>query len=156
MRRQSITIRCDGDGCKNIADVEDLNAMAVGWYRVFKATEDGKLGREGWDLCSLRCVGRWSKGRAAAIGEAPPASNGGSKQGQSNKRVVCPACGHSAAVQGFHQHWKAHHADLGEYVAGQGVVLNEEGERAGRRWDSELQLHSGKVATDYHPSLTDE
>jgi len=32
MRKQSIIVRCDGNGCKEIGEVADLNETPSGWY----------------------------------------------------------------------------------------------------------------------------
>lgn len=66
MRKQSITVRCDGDGCERYGEVEDLAQTPVGWYQVRQAGEDLKLHRQGFDFHSLRCVEKWAKARRIA------------------------------------------------------------------------------------------
>lgn len=108
MRKQSVTIRCDGDGCQTIADVETLADTPAGWYRVAKATEDMKtpgLQNGGWDFHSLRCVEKWAKARRVVVGDEPV-----SRYAQ----VVCPGCDSPIASQGFSAHWTSKHSELGE------------------------------------------
>lgn len=77
-RRQVSIVRCDGDGCKEYAEVEDTTKTPDGWYQIRLAGPDNKLGNTGFDLHSLRCVERWAKGRKNALSSPKPTSNGSS------------------------------------------------------------------------------
>lgn len=98
--KQSFTARCDGDGCRNYEDVDSADRLPVGWYRVAHVDELGRLSKTGsFDLCSLRCVERWSKARAVALGEAT------AKVRKPRERdAQCPHCPEVLTRQGLRLH----------------------------------------------------
>lgn len=109
MRKQSVTIRCDGDGCQVLADVDNVQQTPFGWYHVSQASEDLKLpatGAGGWDFHDLRCVEKWSKARRIVLGEA--------KTSTPATVVMCPECGDELGAQGFPNHWRSRHSDISE------------------------------------------
>ena len=72
LREMKIVIRCDGNGCPNTEEVETKDRRPPCWYHIKKTHNDGRLQPyEGFDLCSLRCVGRWAKARAEVIQANP-------------------------------------------------------------------------------------
>lgn len=73
MRKQSVFVRCDGNGCKEIGEVVDLRETPEGWYTVRQADENLKLREQGFDFHSLRCLERWAKARRSIF---EPKSNG--------------------------------------------------------------------------------
>jgi hypothetical protein len=72
MRKQSIIVRCDGNGCKEIGEVADLNETPSGWYRVFPVGDKLRIQNEAvFDFHSLRCIERWAKARRELLLPAP-------------------------------------------------------------------------------------
>jgi len=64
MRKQSIIVKCDGDGCKEVGEVAEIRETPVGWYHVKQAGENMKLDPNvGFDFHSLRCLEKWAKAR---------------------------------------------------------------------------------------------
>lgn len=106
MRKQVITVRCDGDGCKSYADVADLRETPAGWYHVAQANEAGKT-NGGFDLCSTKCIERWAKGRRIALGETEKKTGD-----HRHRRVICPECTTEIGVQGFHHHFHSVHPGM--------------------------------------------
>lgn len=101
MRKEVITVRCDGDGCKSYADVERLSDAPPNWYVVAHSGDNGRASpHERFDLCSLACVNRWAKARAKVRGEII-------KEKQTNAKTrQCAFCGVWHAPQGMHLHEK--------------------------------------------------
>jgi hypothetical protein len=72
-RRQATIIKCDGNGCKKIVEVETLDTAPEGWHRV-QPSKNGRYDtNSSFDLCSLDCVRRWATGRKQAEIAATPA-----------------------------------------------------------------------------------
>lgn len=116
--KESITVRCDGDGCKNYADVHEKQVRPVGWYQVRLVDDAGRPGQAGsFDLCSLRCLSRWAHGRAEVVGEplGDERRNGNAHRRPYEKTITCPFCpegnGRRFAAQGFSHHVRSTHPD---------------------------------------------
>lgn len=63
--KKSIIVKCDGDGCKNYIEVPSESTHPADWFRIYDY-RDAKDNVH-FDLCSLKCVERWAKGRRAVI-----------------------------------------------------------------------------------------
>lgn len=61
MRETATYVKCDGDGCATMAKVARDTETPDGWIRISEYHE-GQAGAN-FDLCSLRCVERWARGR---------------------------------------------------------------------------------------------
>lgn len=113
--KESITVRCDGDGCMKYADVHEKQARPVGWYQIRLVDEAGRTGNAAaFDLCSLKCVTKWARGRAEIVGESlGDETRNGHRRGPYKKTVVCPFCsdGNPFAPQGLALHIRAVHPD---------------------------------------------
>lgn len=82
MRRQTTIIRCDGNGCKEVAEVESLGFTPEGWYRIQVADTNDKIQpNQGFDLHSLRCVEKWAHERRMAL-------EGSSHNRNSNNQIL--------------------------------------------------------------------
>jgi hypothetical protein len=104
VKKESITVRCDGNGCKTIADVETLQHYPADWYHIKKVTADGKIQpNTGFDFCSLKCVHNWSKARAEVLGE-PIVARSRNPVGVRDKNRECPKCHEMFYPQGFALH----------------------------------------------------
>ena len=101
-RKKSYTVRCDGDGCGKLAEVEDENFMPEGWIQIRVPNDMGRLPNSGFDLCSLKCVGKWARGRSEVL-------NGKGKA--TVHRYPCPSCGDEVAPQGFQHHFRTQHPE---------------------------------------------
>lgn len=104
-RKQSFTVRCDGDGCRSYEDVDSLDRLPEGWYQV--GTPDG-LGRvqksDCFDLCSLPCVEKWAKARRIALG-------GDTKKRGYERTKKCPYCEEVFSPQGLSLHIRSNHVE---------------------------------------------
>lgn len=93
-RKQSVFIRCDGDGCKEFAEVDSLTETPAKWYRIHQADEMGKTPSGGFDFHSLRCVEKWAVARRRALEPSTP-SNGFARNGAAGVAI------HAAIRDGF-------------------------------------------------------
>lgn len=73
MRKQSIFVRCDGNGCREVGEVAELRDTPAEWYHVRQADELDHLKPDGFDFHSLRCIERWARERRLAL---EPSSRG--------------------------------------------------------------------------------
>ena len=63
-RKQTTIVRCDRDGCKEVAEVLDVNEAASGWLMVYTEKEHKWTGRNlAFEFCSEKCVGIWARER---------------------------------------------------------------------------------------------
>lgn len=101
MRKQSVTVRCDGDGCKSYVDVDDLRQTPATWYHVDQADALGKVQPHGgFDLCSVKCVEKWAKARRPIVEKTP-----------AGRRVLCPECTEPIGARGLNHHYRSKHPD---------------------------------------------
>lgn len=113
--KTSVTVRCDGDGCTNYVDVERESELPRDWYRTTHSdATTGKPDRP-FDFCSLKCIGKWAKARAVAIGER--VSSNGRKPIEKKK---CDYCDGLFAPQGMGLHMRTTHPD--EYALEQATA----------------------------------
>ena len=109
MRRETIIIRCDGNGCQQLAEIDDKSRMPEGWHQIRTPDSEGRIGTAGsgmFDLCSLRCVIAWARGRAEAIGQPLP-----TRVERPSAVAPCPICDMPVALKGLHTHVTHHHPD---------------------------------------------
>lgn len=63
MKKMTTIIRCDGNGCKTVEEIPDKNIYPDHWYHIQQVDSAGRLKQDGFDLCGLKCVEKWAKGR---------------------------------------------------------------------------------------------
>lgn len=115
MRRETIIIRCDGDGCQKIAEVEDKSRMPEGWVQIRTPDSEGRIGTGAsglFDLCSLRCTSKWALARAQILGEITPRG----PEANAGFKAPCPLCDMLVGIKGLHTHVKAVHPGE-DYIA---------------------------------------
>lgn len=106
-RKKLVAIRCDGDGCGKMAEIENESVMPVGWLTIQLPDDGGRLAPERrFDLCSLRCVQRWAKARAQITGEISTNTSQASYI-----KSPCPICEIPIAPQGLRQHVSVQHPE---------------------------------------------
>lgn len=108
MRRQMTAIRCDGNGCGTMIEIDEKTQMPEGWISLRLPDSEGRIGTAGsgsFDLCSLRCVEKWARGRRDVRGEKR-------KGAPTNyTRRPCPVCDAPVAPQGLVMHVTNSHPD---------------------------------------------
>jgi hypothetical protein len=85
-RKTTTVVNCDNPTCRNYAEVEDLKHTPSEWYRIAQADERGgtQVTTGTFDLCSLRCIEKWSKERRLGL----KSINGNGGNGAENKGLV--------------------------------------------------------------------
>lgn len=112
MRRQMTAIRCDGNGCGTMIEIDEKTQMPEGWISLRLPDSEGRIGTAGsgsFDLCSLRCVEKWARGRRDARGDVVKRSRATSATGY--LRRPCPVCDAPVAPQGLVMHVTNVHPD---------------------------------------------
>lgn len=111
MRKTSHSVRCDNPDCTKFVDVEQ-GQTPEGWYNVRQADEalrlpNAQTASGTFDLCSLKCLGHWSKARAVAVGEHGT--------GRTFAKEACPFCEGDQkpeyAPQGMRRHIADEHGE---------------------------------------------
>jgi transcription initiation factor IIE alpha subunit len=75
MPRKTVSIvSCAYEGCRDFAEVKDLNETSEGWLQVQVAIPDSKYGfvydrQFTFEFSSPRCLERWAKARREVTGE---------------------------------------------------------------------------------------
>lgn len=90
-RKQTTIVRCDRNGCKEVAEVLDVNEAAPGWLAVFTEKNFKYVGRnEAKEFCSEKCLGTWARDRAKFQKENELSLNGHSEEERHEQKIDLP------------------------------------------------------------------
>lgn len=87
-RKTTTIISCDWEGCRQYAEVSELNETPENWYQVRQADSLRKLPQKGFEFHSLACVSKWANARRKEVGEKQAEGAGGNGASQPSDHLA--------------------------------------------------------------------